>query len=210
MTGKYIAFDSETTGIHTNCNLLTISFIILDKYLNKIDKLNLSLKQTNGYFVYPEALTINKIDLVKHHNTSLELLEARKILSDFLQKNKSQFNLIPIGHNIHFDIKFLKSSGLLPENEYINYISYNPIDTISIAQFLKLCGKLPEKQSISLINLCKYSKLNNPADSELEHSSEYDINMTIKLLKIFKELTCETENDTLETNFLKKRQSSSK
>lgn len=209
MNTKYIAFDSETTGLDNTCNLLTISFIILDKHLNEIDTLNLSLKHTNGYFIYPEALSVNKIDLVKHHNTSLELLDARKILFAFLTKHKQQFNLIPIGHNIQFDIKFLKKSGLLTDTEYTNYISCNPIDTLVIAQFLKLSGKLPEKQSISLINLCTHLKLKNSDDSELEHSAEYDIKMTIKLLKKFKELTqIKTQTETAFTS--KKRKSSSK
>jgi DNA polymerase III alpha subunit (gram-positive type) len=191
---KYIAFDCETTGINDNSNLLTVSFLILDENLNETDSLNLSLRHNNGYHVYPKALEINKIDIIKHHNTSLDLIDTRRKLLEFLTKNKGQFNLIPIGHNIQFDIKFIKQSGLLTEYEYSSYISYNPLDTLSVAQFLKLSGKLHEKQSLSLINLCSSCNLKLHENEYLEHSAEYDIKMTIKLLKFFKNIINDDNN----------------
>lgn len=189
---KYIAFDCETTGLDDKSNLLTVSFIILDKHLNKKDSLNISLKQNNGYYVNPYALEINKIDIIKHHNTSLDLIDARKVLLSFLNKNVS-FRLIPIGHNVNFDIKFIKKSGLLTNEEWSKYISYNALDTISVAQFLKLSGKLHERTSLSLVNLC--SSCNLERNEDLEHSSEYDIEMTIKLLKYFLNLEKECEQN---------------
>lgn len=204
MASKYIAFDCETTGVDDNCNLLTVSFLILDSELNKISSLNLSLKQNNGYYIYPEAMEVNKIDIIKHHHTSLDLIDARRKLLEFLNTYKGQFSLIPIGHNIQFDIKHIKKSGLLKEEEYTKYISYNALDTISVAQFLKLCGKLNEKQSLSLINLCSSCQLKR--DENLEHSAEYDIKMTIKLLKFFKNTIGPRNDHNLEN---KKRKISS-
>lgn len=202
MDTKYIAFDCETTGVSDNCNLLTVSFIVLDSELNETDLLNISLKQNNGYYIYPESLEVNKIDLVKHHQNSIDLIDARRKLSQFLQKNKGQYNLIPIGHNIQFDIKFIKKSGLLTEDEYSKYISCNAIDTVTISQFLKLTGKLPQKQSLSLVNLCKSCHLKR--NESLEHSAEYDVKMTIKLLKHFKKLI-ENKETTTELSSSKKR-----
>jgi len=202
VNAKYIAFDCETTGVDERCNLLTISFIVLNKTLDIIDTLNLSLKHNFGYFIYPKALQINQIDIVKHHNNSTELVDAKRLLLYFLNKYKTQYNLIPIGHNISFDIKFIIASGLLTQNEYSNYISCNPIDTISVAQFLKLSGKLPEKQSISLVNLCNYFKLNKSSETNLQHTAEYDIKMTIKLLRHMIQQnkvtsdTCNIDNNT--------------
>lgn len=203
MDNKYIAFDCETTGLDNNCNLLTVSFVILDSCLNEKKCLNLSLKQNNGYFVYPEALEINKINIIKHHNTSLDLIDARKHLLRFLDANKSNTKLIPIGHNIQFDIKHIKKSGLLKEEEYSKYITPNCLDTISIAQFLKLIGKLNPKQSLSLVNLCSSCKLKR--NEQLEHSSEYDIKMTIKLLKYFKNILENNDNNNDNDDSNKKR-----
>lgn len=192
---KYICFDCETTGLEQNCNLLTLCLVILDNNLNQIDMLNISLKQDDGYTIFPEALVINKINLIEHHNNSTTLSESRIKLFNFLNLNKTFFNLIPIGHNIKFDIDFIKKSGLLTELEYNNYISYNFIDTITIAQFLKLSGKLHPKQSISLVNLCKIDKLNLQTDKTQEHSSEYDTKMTVLLLKSFVDLIKEQKTE---------------
>jgi DNA polymerase III epsilon subunit-like protein len=199
---KYIAFDCETSGVSETSNLLTISFIILDKDLIQKDSLNVSLKQTS-YNIYPEALQINRIDIIKHHQSSTDLQTSRKIILDFLNKNKGSYNLIPIGHNIAFDIRFIKSSGLLTDREYSNFISCNPIDTLVIAQFLKMCGKLNQKQSLSLINLCNHFKLDSCKNSE--HTSEYDIKMTIKLLHCLR-LICNTEilNEQTENSSVKR------
>lgn len=183
---KYIAFDCETTGVNDKCNLLTVSFIILDKDLNEIDKLNISLKQNEGYIVYPEAMEVNKINIIRHHKESIPLFEAKRKVLSFLTQNKGQYSLIPIGHNINFDIKFIKNSGILTELEYSTFMSYNNIDTVSIAQFLKLSGILHERQSLSLVNLCNSVNLNR--NEQLEHSAEYDTKMTIKLLKRFKNM----------------------
>lgn len=200
---KYIAFDCETSGVSETSNLLTISFLILDKDLIQKDSLNISLKQTSGYNIYPEALQINRIDIIKHHQSSSDLQTSRKILLDFLNKNKGSYNLIPIGHNIAFDIRFIKSSGLLTDREYSNFISCNPVDTLIVAQFLKTCGKLNQKQSLSLINLCNHFKLDSYKNSE--HTSEYDIKMTIKLLHCLKSI-CNTEilNEQTENSSVKR------
>jgi len=194
---KYIAFDTETTGVDSlKCNLLTVSFIVLDSELNKLDTLNISLKHEN-YYINPTALEVNKIDIIKHHNNSLDIIDARVKLITFLNKYKIQYNFVPIGHNILFDINFIKSSGLLTNEMYNKYISCNSIDTLTIAQFLKFSGKLPEKQSVSLINLCKYTEIKDDKNTELEHSAEYDTNMTIKLLKKFKSIINEPEEQEI-------------
>lgn len=180
---KYVCFDSESSGLDSNINnILTICFIILDKDLNEIDRLNLSIKH-DIYNVTIKALEVNKIDLIKHHNESIDIITATDILINFLKKNKNSYRLIPIGHNCTHDISFIQNSGLLSKDIYSNYISFNSIDTICIAQFLKLSGHLPKTQSIGLISLCKF--LDIKRNSELEHSCEYDTEMTVKLLKRF-------------------------
>jgi len=164
----YLAFDTETTGIDAvKNNLLTACFIVLDDNLVEIDRLNLNIKY-NEYNISVRAMEINKIDLIKHHNSrnSVDLKTARSMLLDFLRKNKKAhsnsslsygYNLFtPIGHNVSFDINFIKGCGLLSEYEYNSYISFNCVDTICIAQFLKLTGEIPKTQSISLVNLCSY------------------------------------------------------
>lgn len=196
----YLAFDTETTGIDAvKNNLLTACFIVLNDNLIEIDRLNLSIKY-NEYNISVRAMEINKIDLIKHHNSrnSVDLKTARSMLLDFLRKNKKAhsnsslsygYNLFtPIGHNVTFDINFIKGCGLLSEYEYNSYISFNCVDTICIAQFFKLTGEIPKKQSISLSNLCSYYNIKSEENTESYHTAEYDIVMTLHLLRKFKTL----------------------
>jgi DNA polymerase III epsilon subunit-like protein len=200
---RYVAFDCETTGVDELCNLLTVSFIVLDKDLNSIDSLDLSIKQSHGYVVYPEALAINKIDLIKHHTTSIELEQARNMLHTFLNTYKRNYLLIPIGHNIAFDIRFIKTSGLITAEEFPKYFSHNHIDTVTISQFMKVCGHLPLHQSISLTNLSAYYSLST--STTLQHSSHYDTQMTIKLLKQYKDMVSRQIEDDNTITIRKKR-----
>ncbi len=195
---KYIAFDCETGGFIDESSLLTVTFIVLDNNLCVLDTLDIALKSNRGYHVYPEALTVNKIDLIKHHATAIDLFTARTKLFSFLDAYKHMFTLIPIGHNIQFDIRFIKNNGLMTGDEYSRYISPNAIDTISIAQFMKVSGKLPLRQSISLSNLCTYYNLGD--DNVLQHTANYDTHMTIKLLRKFRnELQTEQSNVGLDS-----------
>ena len=185
MTSKYICIDTETSGLDSiKNNLLTACFIILDKHLNEIDRLNISIKH-DEYSISVKALEINKIDLIKHHNNlnTVDIINGNKNLINFLKKNKGRYRLTPIFHNAIFDIGFIQSSGLLIKEEYDIYFSYNAIDTITIAQFLKICNKLPENQSLSLTSLTEYNGLIN--NSSNFHTAEYDTEMTISLLKKF-------------------------
>lgn len=189
---KYVCIDTETTGLDANVNnILTVCFIILDKDLNEIDRLNLFIKHDN-YNVTIKALEVNKINLIKHHNESINIIVAKNTLINFLEKNKTDFYLTPIGHNCTFDISFIQNSGLLPQELYNNYFSYNSVDTIVIANFLKMCGKLPDRQPVSLSKLSEYYGIKRRAgevlDDQAFHTSEYDTEMTVKLLKKFVEL----------------------
>jgi len=176
---SYIAFDTETTGLSDNCNLLSVCFMILDENFKEIDFLNISLKQLNGYFIYPEALELNKIDIVYHHNNSTDLHTSKINLLHFLKKYQTKCKYTPIGHNVNFDIKFIKQSGLLSYDEYHSFMHHNIIDTLIISNFFKTIGKI-NCESLSLINLCKYFNLKE--NNILQHTSEYDIRMTLKLL----------------------------
>lgn len=182
MSGKYIAFDCETTGTDPKkCQLLTASFLVLDRDLEELDRLNIALKSSCGYHVYPEALKVNGIDLIKHHDGAMGLDEARQELYSFLKRNKGQYTYVPIGHNIRFDIAFIESSGLMNDDEMRAFFSCGVLDTLVISQFLKLCDKLPQKQRMSLTSLTEYYKIKRQEDKE--HSAEYDVIQTVNVLK---------------------------
>jgi oligoribonuclease (3'-5' exoribonuclease) len=181
----YLAFDTETTGLdYVNSNLLTAYFIILDDSLNIIDTLDLKL-QYPVYNITIKALTINKINIIEHDSNSITIEEAKIKFLKFLNKNKGKYRYTPIGHNINFDINFIKNSGIITEYDYSNLISCNVIDTITIGQFLKFTDHINNNQSLSLVNLCKMANINVEGNS---HEAKTDILMTIELLKYYKNI----------------------
>jgi len=182
----FLCFDTETTGLLDDCNVLTAYFIILDNDLNEIASLDLKIKH-NCYKVQIKALEINKIDLIEHDKISITKKEAKDQLEQFLSKYKNNDKYIPLGHNIAFDLKMLKNNQLLSDSAIECYISPNSIDTLTIAKFVKSCNKIPIKQSLSLVNLCKF--LNIELNSELDaHNAEYDIRLTIELFKVLQNM----------------------
>jgi DNA polymerase III alpha subunit (gram-positive type) len=178
---SYIAFDCETTGLLPECQVLTAYFIVLDHHLNEIDSLDLRIKY-DMYNIQSKALEINKIDLLLHDSLAKDVLDSKLLLEAFVRRNCKQRRLIPLGHNITFDINMLKTSGILSPGTYNECFSYNVLDTIVIAQFLKLLDKLPKNYSVSLSSLCKYFNVDSVQGLEL-HNSECDIKMTVNLLK---------------------------
>jgi DNA polymerase-3 subunit epsilon/ribonuclease T len=175
---SYLAVDCETTGLLQECQVLTAFFIILDENLNEIKSLDLKIRH-NLYNVQAKALEINHIDLVLHDKTSKDVTVSKLALEVFLKGYK---RLIPIGHNVVFDINMLKANGIFSQEMCNTYLSYTNIDTCVIAQFLKSCGKIPHNTSISLSNLCKYFEVKT-IDGLILHNAECDIKMTVNLLK---------------------------
>lgn len=178
----YLAIDTETTGLNAECQVLTAYFIVLDNDLHEIAHLDLKIRYPY-YKVYTKALEVNRIDLIKHDSEAIDITEAKKVLNKFLNDHRPQFRYIPLGHNIKFDLTMLKNSGLLSEVMYESF-SPNALDTVTIAQFLKTCKIIPDKQSVSLTNLVKHFNLTK-TNTDF-HTAEYDIRMTVELLKHFK------------------------
>lgn len=199
MSAKYVAFDCETTGIDPKrCQLLTASFWVLDGDLIEIDRVNISLKSDTGYYVFPEALKVNKINLIEHNESAMSLMTAKETLFTFLKKHKGTYTLVPIGHNINFDLDFIMSSRLMDKEDIQKYFSYGMIDTMVVSQFLKLCDKLPQRQRISLTSLSGYYMNESERNKNQEHSAEYDVGMTVSVLKRMRDSVAGTAT----TNFV--------
>jgi DNA polymerase III epsilon subunit-like protein len=182
----FLAIDTETTGLEDECNVLTAYFIILDNNLNRIDVLDLKIKH-KYYTVYPQALEINKINLLDHHNDSESLyLELAMIkLSSFLEKNKDNNKYKILGHNVQFDLKMLISNNLINSDCINAYLNIDKVyDTLILAKKLKQLKLIPLKQSLSLSKICYYFELNeNSIDSVNFHNAEYDVKLTVLLYK---------------------------
>ena len=184
----YLAVDVETTGLSSDCNVLTAFFIILDDELNEIDTLDLKIKH-KFYKLYTRAMEVNKIDIMEHDQNSIYVDEAVNRIDKFLSTYKKNNKYILLGHNIAFDLKMLKNNLLFTDNIIECYISPNNIDTLTIAKFIKSCDKIPKKQSLSLTNLCQYFDITLENTKLSAHNAEYDIKLTVQLFKHLQSLT---------------------
>lgn len=187
MSAFYIALDCETGGFSEQASLLTVCFVVLDKELNIIELLNLAIKPNNGedYHTTAQALEVNGINLVEHNKTAITSSEAGSKSLEFLKRHSDgKVKLVPIGHNVAFDILCVHEK-LLSKGHFDKYVSYCKLDTGAIMQYLKLIGKVPESVSGSLGAAAKHFGIDF---KERAHTAESDTLMCVELLKKMKEL----------------------
>lgn len=181
MGNKYIAIDCETGGIGTDKSLLTAYFGVYDEAFQLRSDLYLHVKPNDGiYKVTAEALSINKINLVEHNQEAITEKEAGTRLYDFLYNANinGKDKLIPIGHNVAFDIKFLQEH-LVGQGTWEKFVSYRVLDTGVIAQFFKTAGILSEDISGGLGSLAAHYKISQSN----AHTAKEDAQVTVKVLQ---------------------------
>lgn len=186
-----IAMDTETGGIPDEVSILT-AYFALCKLENNIltieDELDLKIKPDNRvYRITAESLEINKINLVNHEKNAI----FEKAAGQLLYKKLSEWygiakdKLIPLGHNIGFDIRKITTT-LLTKGNWDNFVSYRTLDTCTIAQFFRLSGKLPDGLSCSVVNLSEFFQISVDGAA---HEAKYDTLVTIEIFNHLKKLT---------------------
>ena len=198
---KYLAIDIETGGIGHDKSLLTVYMTVLDENFNqdfkagKNRELELLIKPESGvYQVTAEALNVNGIDLIKHDANAVIPADAKSIVYNFLNfhSNNGQEKLIPLGHGVQFDVKFITESPdkLVSKKTWDHFVSYRVLDTATIGQFLKDTGRAPTEISGSLSSWANHFGI----DASNAHDAKADVEMSVAIYKKFKELV-EDEND---------------
>jgi hypothetical protein len=154
---KYLGTDAETGGIELDKSLLSAYFVVLDENFQKVDDLYLLIKPNAGkpYVVTAEALEINKINLIEHDRVAITESEAGGKLREFLVRNATNGRLIPLGHNVTFDLEFY-FEHLLNKREFQKYASYRVADTGVVGQYLKDAKKIPDTIPGSLGSYVEY------------------------------------------------------
>ncbi len=164
---NFSILDTETTGLHVEKGDQIISIASLKVSDLKIDEQNYLDELVNPNMKIPESSTkIHNItdEQVKSKPSLLEISE--KILK-FLKKS------VLVGHNINFDINFLKEnskgSQLADRMKVIK-----SIDTIYLT-----AGLFPDLKNYELSNLCEY--FNIKTDDQIRHSALGDCIITARL-----------------------------
>lgn len=181
MSPKYLIIDTETGGLVENePSLLSLYAYLTDSKLNYLDDIELKIKPDDEvYRINPYALAVNKINLVEHNKIAITESEAKNKFLNFVKKNNTHGEkIIPVGHNLNFDLYFTKKLC----HDWEKYFSYRVLDTASVAKFLFLAGKitLPENnRGGSLEDLANYFKL----DYTQAHDAKFDVQLTLNVLK---------------------------
>lgn len=179
----YIAVDVETGGLGLGVSLLTAYIAVLDQNFEFVEELELAMKPDDKvYHVTAEALAINKIDLIKHDKDekTVSFGKAGELFRALIAKhsNNGKNKLIPLGHNVAFDMEQLYHN-VLNKKESQNYVSYRLLDTGSTGRFLIVAGKIPETVTGSLGSYVKHL---NVKEREA-HTARGDVEMTIDVMK---------------------------
>jgi DNA polymerase III alpha subunit (gram-positive type) len=187
MKATYLAFDTETGGLDPKkTSLLTAYFAVLDENFNAIAELDLKIKGDKNeiYHVTGEALKINGINLSELHNENRNVTKglAAVQLSDLIRTHsgEGQAPLIPIGHNVNFDIGFI-NEHLIPKEMWDRYVSYHLLDTASAANFLKAKGLIPQTVRGSLASLAKHYNID--VSKGTLHNAKMDTVVAVAILQ---------------------------
>lgn len=190
---KYLCIDIETGGIGHDKSLLTAYFKIIEQHndtliWHDVNDLYLFVKPENDiYNVTAQALEINGINLVQHNKVAQTAKECKASLYHFLRRHSDKNNkLIPLGHGVSFDIKFILESEdkLISKGTWDTFVSYRVLDTATIGQFLKIANKVPTDISGSLSSWAEYFGI----DASKAHDAKADVEMSIEVFKKFLDL----------------------
>ena len=176
---KYFLFDTETGGIRKEMSLLTLYGHILDDNLNILDTIDLKIKPDDGvYHVNAQGLEINKINIVEHDRIAKPLSEVKTRFKNYICGWSLNQKLTPIGHNVRFDVKFVKTHLL---EDWDRYFDRRHIDTASVGKFLALSGIVPKLKTYSLSEMAQALMIDVNEDSR--HEARFDADLTLNVLR---------------------------
>lgn len=148
----FLVIDTETGGLDPGKHsLLSIAGVIWGLETPPQTLFSFYVREDN-LSIDPEALAVNKINLNEVVSKGLTPKEAclfiQQKLTLVLNPNSETFlpsePLTVAGHNVGFDIAFLKRLFRLGNSDvYSKLFSHRSLDTASVLKFLQLMGHIP-------------------------------------------------------------------
>lgn len=140
---RFVFIDTETGGINPQIHsLLQIGLVVWDANLGIIDQAEWNIK-SDHYCFTKHAQLINKFNILEHNLHAKEPKTVIKELIIFLRRYFDNNYYIPIiGHNVQFDVAFLKEFFKKNHRSFNHYFSHRYIDTYSVYKTLVLAGKI--------------------------------------------------------------------
>lgn len=179
--------DTETGGTVDGVSVLTITLTAFrfetDKII-KISELDLKVRPDDSmYVINPEALVVNKIDLIAHHKDAITYTEAGRQIYDYLSLLNREIPIgkpTVVGQNVQFDLNHIFKSKIISKASWQSLTDIRIIDTVAISRFAQVLGLIPASQSLSLSKLATF--LGIEMDTNRLHTSSYDNEITAKVL----------------------------
>ena len=145
MKDKLLFIDTETGGLNPDKHSLLSLAMVVWQNKELIDSQEILIKD-GQLSVTEEALSINKIDIENHKKLALPSSQAFERCIKFISQHfPDQKQITLAGHNVHFDVAFLKVFFSQNNTRFSTYFSHRIIDTSSILYYLHLAGHLKEK-----------------------------------------------------------------
>lgn len=184
---NYIVFDTETGGLDETKNPITqYAAVVLDGCnFKEIDRWETFIRPYNDLVIDKNALEhtmvtmsdINKGMKIKDFVATAKIFWGQHLAKT---KNREMGRLIPVGHNVPFDIRFINYAlEYCGEEVTINNWHYpNFIDTLTIA---KITWGVSGDERLNLGSCCERSKI-KLTDA---HGAMNDVEATADLLRFF-------------------------
>jgi len=144
---RLLVLDTETGGIDSATqSVLSVGLVVWDD--GQLVAQTEVLVAENPVVTTPEAMAVNRIDLERHKAQALPPAVAVERIEQFVAAHfgdafEAGEKVVLAGHNIGFDIGFLKRLYRLTEMPFERRFSHRSVDTASIMRFLQLCGLAP-------------------------------------------------------------------
>jgi DNA polymerase III epsilon subunit family exonuclease len=178
---KFVVVDVETGGLDPEKHsILSIGAVILENGVI-IDEHEVLLKEVGLLSTTPEALKVNGLTEAVILRDGMDIRDAMTYFTRFLTNNNIFSRATLAGHNVGFDIGFLKRWYRLTgrERDFGKQFSYRSVDTIAAAHLLQIADRLPSTLSLSLNSLCEHFGIT--IRSETRHNALEDSRATAKL-----------------------------
>lgn len=149
---RLLVVDTETGGLDPlEYSILSVGAVVWERR-RVVAEIEVFVHE-NPILCDEEALQVNRVDLdwLEEHGknpaSTVSLLES--FLAEYFGKPDNDHKVCLVGHNVQFDIGFLKRLYRLGGGDFSKRFSHRSVDTASVLQFLMLTGLMPLEQPSS-------------------------------------------------------------
>lgn len=175
---KLLLVDTETGGLDPVENSIFSVGMVIWKDGKITDSMSVVIKEPNG-IVTSEAVKINGLTRERIESTGVSPAEAVSKITAFCRKNGIKWGAEIGGHNVQFDVGFLKRLYKLAGVKYP--FSHRVVCTQSAAIFLRLAGYL-DINNTGLDALCEKFGITIRMEGVASHDALEDVTATAHLL----------------------------